>query len=478
MRTVTWLTYWRPILFRSLAALPAPFQFHVPATPLLHRSPALLAVAVLFCGMLTACGRDASLSSPTPVAAPQAAPAPAPAQPAYVGATYAPVPGRPQPSAAQLTEIGRRIFFDGSLSASGKASCASCHDPQHAWGPPNALSVQLGGADGKQEGPRAAPSLRYLETLIAFTEHHHDNDGDDSIDAGPTGGHMWDGRAGSAHEQAGMPLLSPAEMGNASVAEVSAKLERAAYADELRKAFGDDVFKSPDAAFKAAGLALEVFQQSPKDFYPFTSKYDAVLRGQAKLSTAEARGLQLFNDQSKGNCASCHISQRTQDGAFPLFTDFGLIALGVPRNRKLKANDDPAFHDLGLCGPYRTDMKDHPEYCGLFRTPTLRNVAVRQSFFHNGVFHSLEEAIRFYAQRDTAPQRWYARSANGIVQQYDDLPQQYHANVNTEAPFGQKRGDKPALTEAEIRDVAAFLRTLTDADQKNAPAAPTAKQRG
>jgi cytochrome c peroxidase len=437
--------------------------------------------------VLAACGRSTpdSLTAPTPAPAPQAAPTPAPAaqaaqaaqaapstppaQPAYVGATYAPVPGRPQPSAAQLTELGRRIFFDASLSASGKASCASCHDPQHAFGPPNALSVQLAGADGKQEGPRAAPSLRYLETLVAFTEHHHDNDGDDSIDAGPTGGHMWDGRAGSAHEQAAMPLLSAAEMANGSEADVSAKLARTPYADDMRKAFGDDLFGNPSAAFKAAGLALEVFQQSPKEFYPFSSKYDEVLRGTAKLSPAEARGLRVFNDEDKGNCASCHISERTQDGAFPFFTDYGLIALGVPRNRKLKANADPAFHDLGLCGPYRTDMKDHPEYCGLFRTPTLRNVAVRQSFFHNGVFHSLEEAIRFYAQRDTSPERWYGRSARGVVQQYDDLPAQYHANLNTDMPFGQKRGGKPALTEAEIRDVAAFLRTLTDADQKNAP---------
>ena len=414
-------------------------------------------LAVLLAVALAGCQRPAP---PAAAAAPATAPVPA-----YVGATYAPVPGRPRPGAAQLSALGRRIFFDASLSASGAQSCASCHDPRHAYGPPNALSVQLGGADGRTPGPRASPSLRYLETLTAFSEHHHDNDGDDSIDAGPTGGHMWDGRADSAHAQAALPLLSAAEMANRSIAEVAHKLERAAYADDLRAAFGDDLFKDEAAAFRAASLALEVFQQSPADFYPFTSKFDAVLRGQQKLDAAEARGLKLFNAPDKGNCAACHISERTPDGAFPLFTDFGLIAIGVPRHRGLAANADPAFHDLGLCGPIRTDLQDHPEYCGLFRTPSLRNVALRQAFFHNGVFHSLEEAVRFYAQRDSAPGRWYARDARGRTVLFDDLPAQYHGNVNTEPPFGRHRGDRPTLSEAEIRDVVAFLKTLTDADQ-------------
>jgi cytochrome c peroxidase len=391
---------------------------------------------------------------------------PAAATPAYFGAIYAPVPGRPQPSAAQLAALGKRIFFDPSLSASGRQSCASCHDPKHAYGPPNARSVQLGGADGLAQGQRAAPSLRYLQTLGAFTEHYHDNDGDDSIDAGPTGGRMWDGRAGSAHEQAGMPLLAPLEMGNDSIDAVARKLEQADYAGTMRAVFGDGLFRDSAEVFRAAGLALETFQESPADFYPFTSKYDAVLRGQQKLSVTEARGLKVFEDPEKGNCAACHISQRKADGSFPLFTDFGLIALGVPRNRTLAANADPAYHDLGLCGPIRTDLADKPDYCGLFRTPTLRNVAVKRAFFHNGVFHSLEEVVRFYAQRDTTPQRWYAKGPDGKTKVFDDLPPQYHANVNVEQPFGQERGDKPALTEAEIRDVVAFLGTLTDEDQQ------------
>lgn len=65
------------------------------------------------------------------------------------------------------------------------------------------------------------------------------------------------------------------------------------------------------------------------------------------------------------------------------FSDFGLIAIGVPRNRALPANRDPHFYDLGACGPQRTDLKGRDEFCGIFRTPTLRNVALKKSFFHN-----------------------------------------------------------------------------------------------
>lgn len=366
-----------------------------------------------------------------------------------------------------LTALGRAMFFDPNLSASGRVSCASCHDPAHAYGPPNALTVQPGGGVlADRTGFRATPSLRYLQSVPPFTEHFFDNEGDDSVDMGPAGGRTWDGRVSSAHEQARIPLLSKAEMGNANEAAVVAKLERAPYAAQIRAAFGADVFERGDGAvFGAALMALEVFQQSPAEFYPYSSRYDAVLRGQATLNAQEARGLALFNDPAKGNCASCHLSEPTPDGAFPLFTDFGHIAIGVPRNRAIAANADPRFFDLGLCGPARTDLAAHPEYCGRFRTPTLRNVAVKRRFFHNGAIDSLLEAVRFYVQRDTDPARWY-----GPGRHFDDLPAEYHANLNLEAPFGGRPGDKPALDDAEIADIVAFLLTLTDADQR--PALP------
>jgi cytochrome c peroxidase len=306
-------------------------------------------------------------------------------------------------------------------------------------------------------GVRAVPSLRYLDHLPDFSEHTRLKDGG----MGPAGGLTWDGRAASLHQQAQIPLLKPNEMANPSAAAVVAKLRHSAYAARFRALFGADVFQRPRFAFEQALLALEAFQRTPSEFYPYSSKYDAVLRHQAGLSEAEARGLAAFNDPTKGNCARCHISG-VREGAFPQFTDFGYSAIGAPRNDKIPANADRRYYDLGLCGPLRTDLRDRHEYCGLFRTPTLRNVARRPVFLHNGRFQTLEDAVRFYAERDTAPAKWYPRSASGGVLKFDDLPSEYQANLDGEVPFDRHEGDKPSLSEAEVQDIVAFLNTLTD----------------
>jgi len=362
-----------------------------------------------------------------------------------------------------LDLLGARLFRDPRLSASGKLACASCHDPAHGFGPANDLAVQIGGADMQQPGTRAAPSLTYLEATPPFTEHYFDSDddGDESVDNGPTGGLTWDGRADRGREQARIPLLAAHEMANQDAASVAARLEQAGYAAELRKILGVKL-AGPDQVFEAAVEALEVYEQDYRVFYPYSSKYDAYLAGKVTLSAAEARGLALFEDPEKGNCASCHISRRANNGAPPEFTDYGLIAIGVPRNRAIPANADPQHFDLGLCGPDRTDFRDRADYCGLFKTPSLRNVTRRQVFMHNGVFHTLKQVMEFYVERDTDPGKWYARNPDGSVDKYDDLPATYHDNVNVDPPFDRKPGDKPALDAAEIDDVIAFLGTLND----------------
>jgi cytochrome c peroxidase len=370
--------------------------------------------------------------------------------------------------AATLTALGRKMFFDPSLSASGRQSCSSCHDPDHAFGPASAAPVEMGGPNMDQPGLRAVPSLRYLQSTPAFTEHFHDSDdeGDESIDNGPTGGLTWDGRVDHGRDQARIPLLSPYEMANKDGAAVIAALRKASYVDAFKAVFGDSVFDHPDDAFEAAAEALGTFEQSGPDFYPYSSRYDAFLAGKATLNAQELRGRALFEDPVKGNCASCHLSEPANDGEPPEFTDFGFLGIGVPRNPAIPANADPHYVDLGLCGPQRTDLKARTEYCGLFRTPTLRNVVLKKSFFHNGYFHSLRDAVAFYATRDTDPGRWYPKNAGGTIRRNDDLPKAYRANLNQDPPFGKKPGDKPALTDPEIDDIVAFLGTLTDADQQ------------
>ena len=366
--------------------------------------------------------------------------------------------------ARALTALGRHLFADPALSASGKLACVSCHSPEHAYGPPDDRPVAMGGIDMKQPGQRAVPSLKYLQAVPQFTEHffESEDDGDESVDNGPTGGLTWDGRADRGAAQALLPLLSPLEMANRDRADIVARIRKAGYGAALRRIYGPAVLRSDDRILTAALDALEAFEQDAATFYPYSSKYDAYLAGRATLTPQEARGLALFNDPAKGDCAQCHISKLGNDGTPPQFTDYGLIALGVPRNLAIPANANPVYHDLGLCGPLRTDLADHPEYCGLFKTPSLRNVATRHVFFHNGVFHSLRQVMEFYVQRDTDPGKWYARNADGSIDKFDDLPVQYRDNINIDPPFDRHPGEKPALDDAEIDDIIAFLQTLTD----------------
>jgi cytochrome c peroxidase len=356
------------------------------------------------------------------------------------------------------------MFFDGRLSASGKLSCANCHDPTHAYGPTDGASVHLGGPNMDIAGARAIPSLRYKSFTPLFQIHYYIGRGEDMEDEGPTGGFMADGRASSLAGQAALPLLDPREMANGSEAAVVAKLAAAPYADTFRAVFGAQIFADTAKAFQDATRALQSFQQEDPSFNPYSSKYDRYLRHEVQLTAREQNGLVLFNRTDKGNCAKCHPSWPGPNNRPPQFTDFGLAAVGVPRNSAIPANQDATYFDLGVCGPLRRDLADHAELCGLFKTPTLRNTAARQVFFHNGRYHTLDQVMHFYVERDTNPARWYPR-INGKVVKFDDLPSPLRANVDTTtAPFDRKPGARPALSQSEIADVEAFLATLTDSD--------------
>jgi cytochrome c peroxidase len=274
----------------------------------------------------------------------------------------------------------------------------------------------------------------------------------------PLGGLFWDGRADTLQIQSMGPLLSPFEMDGGSIQRVAGKLQAAPYSGDFVTFFGPNIFSQPRLLVAEAMFAVARYQIEDPSFHRYTSKYDAWLQGHARLSQAEMRGYVLFNDPAKGDCAACHLDQPTPDGQPPLFTDHQFEALGLPRNPKLAVNQNPAYFDLGLCGPYRTDLAKQPQYCGMFLTPTLRQV-----FFHNGVYRNLQQVLDFYDFSVAQPQKIYPRVAGGQVAMFNDLPKQYWGNIDrSDPPFDRQIGQTPVLDHGEEQNIIAFLKTLDD----------------
>jgi cytochrome c peroxidase len=370
------------------------------------------------------------------------------------GGVATPIAERPPtPGLSPVAALGERLFRDTSLSASGRLACETCHRPEFAHAAPPDDVVSKGGPRLDQAGTRNSPSIRYARFTPAFG---YDAEGT------PLGGLFRDGREPTLAAQAERPFLDPRELANASPAEVIARLARSPNAARFRAVFGADALDDPDAAFRRLAAAIAQYEAENPDFQRFDSKYDAWLAGTAALGDAEERGLALFEDPKKGNCAACHPSRPSPDGKPPLFTDFTYDNVGVPRNARVPANADAAFHDLGLCGPLRTDLAARRELCGAFKVPTLRNVARTSPYFHNGAFADLRDVVEFYVTRDTEPGDWYP-AANGSPRKFDDLPAGLEGAVNTsEVPYDRKPGERPALSPSEIDDVVAFLKTLDD----------------
>src|SRR5215475_12603681 len=172
-----------------------------------------------------------------------------------------------QPLSA-MARLGRDIFFDTSLSSSGKMACASCHSPDHAYGPPNDGPVMLGGPDLTRPGLRAVPSLTYLHRQSDFSIGPDDKENQTTTLAQmatigqtanrvqksatqtaqsaanivPQGGLFWDGRADTLQTQASGPLLDPREMDGGSIDIIAEKLRHAPYAKKFAALFGDAIF--------------------------------------------------------------------------------------------------------------------------------------------------------------------------------------------------------------------------------------------
>jgi cytochrome c peroxidase len=357
--------------------------------------------------------------------------------------------------------LGQQIFGDPDLSEPRGTACVACHQPNQGFAGNHGsrIGVALGSQPGAL-GLRNAMTNSYVGFIepLSFITTHGETEA--------SGGHFWDGRADTLAQQALGPLLNPLEMNNPSKRAVVDKVAASHYATLFRQQFGANIFNDTDAAFTQIGVAIEAFERGA--LQPFSSKFDAMVRGTTTLTASEARGMALFMDPTRANCAGCHLmnptSGKPEDS---LFSEFTYYATGVPRNTAIPRNADPAFFDLGLCGPERTPPVlpatvapgvTIDNFCGKFRMPTLRNVAERPAYMHNGVFNNLADVVRFYSARKSNPLRFYGPS--GVP---NDLPAKYLGNIEaTKAPFNRAPTAGPVLTEPEIADVVAFLHTLSD----------------
>ncbi len=303
----------------------------------------LIALFVVVTLLLVYRGRNEPEITPAakPIGAPMQMVAP-------LGLPPVPVPAD-NPPTVETVALGKRLYYDPVLSADRTVACASCHHPDKGFGDDKPFSA---GVQNKLGGRNSPTVLNAAYYTLQF----------------------WDGRAPSLEEQAKGPVQNPVEMAH-TLAGVEQRLNAdPGYKAEFAKAFGPGPFTYQEVAMAIAAFERTVISgNSAFDRYYFGGDKKA-------LSPAALRGLQVFKDPNKGNCAACHAIGE-QDA---LFMDnlFHNIGVGVK-------NEMPT--DLG-----RYEVTKVEADKGAFKTPSLRNVALTAPYMHDGSLKDLKQVIDFY----------------------------------------------------------------------------------
>lgn len=235
-------------------------------------------------------------------------------------------------------KLGRKIFFDPSLSIDGSISCSSCHHQELAFAdfPHNPFSI---GIDGLV-GTRNAPALANLAFMNEF---------------------FWDGGVTHLDFVPINAIESPVEMGE-DIAAVVAKIKNdTEYPALFEAAFNTTEINMP--------LLMDALAQFMLMMVSNNSKYDAYLQGKETLTAQELQGLRLFDEK----CESCHSGI--------LFTNQAYFNNGI----------DSVFSDSG-----RATISANPSDIGKFKVPTLRNISLTAPYMHNAKFRTLEEVLNHY----------------------------------------------------------------------------------
>ena len=273
------------------------------------------------------------------------------------------------PLTPEKIALGKQFFWDKRWSRNGTVACVTCHEPDHGWGDPRQFSVRF---DGKPT-PRHSPTL--VNRLFSDAQ-------------------QWTGQRTSLEDQA---IKSSDQSPELLVKNLGAI---PAYQEQHRKVFGTDL--NPEGVAKAIAAYERMILSG-------NSTYDRFKAGDQKaLSAAAQRGLALF--EGKARCVTCHASFN--------FTDENYHNLGVGMDR--------ANPDLG-----RFTVSKNDEHKGAFKTPTLRDVAKRPPYMHDGSLKTLDEVVAFYNKGGT-PNQWLSKEIRPLN-----------------------------LTAAEQKDLVAFMASLT-----------------
>lgn len=294
------------------------------------------------------------------------------------------------PVTVEGVNLGRHLFYDPILSIDSSMSCASCHNQQSAFSDsPNNFSNGRNGTLMK----RNTMPLFNLAWYPAF---------------------FWDGRATSIEEQIFHPVREPNEM-NLQWTVAADRLEKNKFYKSLfNQTFGKQKIDSVQIANAIA--------QFLRTLISYQSKYDKVLNGKAHFTKDENEGFVLVNDQTKGDCIHCHITDGDVLGTTLVFSNNGLDSIFNPKDYKDKGR-----------GAVTGKVTDN----GKFIVPSLRNLAFTAPYMHDGRFKTLEDVLEFYS--------------SGV---------KTSANIDSKMEFAHQGGAK--LTTEEIQKIISFLLTLSD----------------
>lgn len=262
------------------------------------------------------------------------------------------------PTTSEKVKLGKALFFDPRISSTGTVSCNSCHNVMAGGDDNRATSM---GVHGKQGG-RSAPTV--WNAAFYSTQ-------------------FWDGRANTLEDQAKGPMTNPVEMGAKDHVTVMNRLKNIpGYKPMFKAAFGNS-----DMTIDQAAKAIAAYERT---LITPDSPYDKYVKGDKNaLSKEQIQGMKLF---AEIGCNSCH------SGA--AFNGQAGVEIGTPVLMKFPTFSDNKYvetfdlsSDMG-----REEVTGKAEDKNMFRTPTLRNIALTAPYFHNGKVIELDTAVKVMAK--------------------------------------------------------------------------------